>query len=134
MSLSITGNFINNIYHVLSSHEEIKLLVSQVCMSVPSVPTYPFILVELNELKAQSSLTQSSYNVDFDVWLFLREKNPQIGFDIANKIDMCLIKSQTNFTDYTILGMQKQNITLSKSADALTTKLSIKYLSLIRER
>jgi len=129
MSLSIVSNFLDSIHEVLSRSDDITNFIPQIYLAPPQTPIYPFVLIELEKVTDQNQ----NFEVGFNLCLFHRAQYPQIGIELADKIDACLLKLKDRELAFKILGIKQQNITLYKSEDTLTSKLSIKYLSLIRK-
>lgn len=129
MSLNIVSNFLDNIYNALSKSTDITTFIPEVYLTPPQISYYPFLLIELQKVTDQTQ----NFAVEFDICIFYREQPPQMGIELSDKIDNCLLKLKNLELDFKILGIKQQNITISKSEDTLTSKLSIKYLSLIRK-
>lgn len=129
MSLNIVSGFLDNIYNSLVSSTDIISLIPEIYLAPPQTPYYPFLLIELQKVTDQTH----NFAVEFDICIFYREQPPQIGIQLSDKIDECLLRLKNIDLDFKILGIKQQNITISKSEDTLTSKLSIKYLSLIRK-
>jgi len=129
MSLNIVSNFLDIIYDDLSKSADIINFIPKVYLAPPQTPNYPFLLIELQKVTDQNQ----NFAIEFDVCLFYREQPPQVGIQLADKIDARLLEIKKRELAFNILGVKQQNIVLSKSEDTLTSKLSIKYLSLIRK-
>ncbi|AVP87140.1 hypothetical protein phytr_1820 [Candidatus Phycorickettsia trachydisci] len=129
MSLSIVSNLLDSIYNLLTRSDDIINFIPQIYLAPPQNPSYPFLLLELQKVTDQNQ----NFEVEFNICLFYREQTPQVGISLADKIDECLLRLKDYDLGFKILGIKQQNITLSKSEDTLTLKLSIKYLSLIRK-
>ena len=134
MSLEPLKSFLNKVYGIIDEAEEIKDTVKGVYLSINPKPIYPFVFININKTLNVSNLVKYAYSIDFDVSLFFREKAPQKALTLANCIDSILKIENFAINEYKVLGLKKQDITLSKSQDAFTTKLSINYLGLIRQK
>jgi hypothetical protein len=134
MSLEPLNNFLNKVYCIINDDREVKSATQGVYLSINPKPIYPFIFININKTLDQGNLIKYAYNVDFDVSLFFRDRSPSKAIATANHIDSILIIENFSISEYKVLGLKKQNIAFSKSQDTLTTKLSINYLSFIRQK
>lgn len=129
MSLNIVSNFLDNIFDILSTSVDIISVLPRVYLSPPQTPNYPFLLINLEKVTDQNQ----NFAIEFDIYIFYRDQLPQIGIELSDKIDDCLLKLKKHHAGFKTLGIKQQNITISRSEDTLTSKMSIKYLSLIRK-
>lgn len=129
MSLNIVSNFLDNIFDALSTSVDIINLIPRVYLSPPQTPNYPFLLINLEKVIDQNQ----NFAIEFDIYIFYREQPLQVGIELSDKIDNCLLKLKNHNSAFKTLGIKQQNITISRSEDTLTSKISIKYLSLIRK-
>jgi hypothetical protein len=134
MSLEVLNSFLTNVYDILDRTAEIKNFVSGVYLSINPNPIYPFIFININKAINQSNCFKYAYSIDFDISLFYRDRHPDKALKLAESINKLVASSNFTFSEYKILGLQKQNVLLSKSEDTLTTKLAINYLSFIRQK
>jgi hypothetical protein len=134
MSLAPLSSFLNKVYCIINEDREIKNTTQGVYLSINPKPTYPFIFISINKTLDQSNLVKYAYSIDLDVSIFFQEKAPSNAVVIANYIDLILKIENFSIDEYKVLGLKKQDIALSKSLDALTQKLSINYLSFIRQK
>jgi hypothetical protein len=132
MSFEPINNFLNNVYSLINSSDGIKYAVKGVYISINQNPLYPFIFININKATDRGNFIKYAYNIDFNVSIFFREKHPQNAFTLAYSINEILSVNNFAILEYKIVGLQKQDIVLSRSEDTLTTKLNINYLSYIR--
>ena len=132
--LKPVNDFLDKIYNLIETSKAIRQEVEGVYLSINPNPLYPFVFIKICQIDDFSNYIKYRYELKLDILIFFRDKHTQKYLKIADMINQALDIKNFTLCDYKVLGLKKQNIIFDKSNDALTTKLTINYLTTIREK
>ncbi|WP_417904753.1 Rpn family recombination-promoting nuclease/putative transposase [Candidatus Tisiphia endosymbiont of Micropterix aruncella] len=134
MSVNFIHDFHMTIYKLLSSDQDIRLSVDRIYISVVQDAKYPFLLINILKVENISRLDQNIYEVEFEISAFARDKNQGLLTLVAEKITNKLTANACILQDYIVASMKACNINFQRSSDLITTKLTIDYKALLKEK
>lgn len=132
MSLNFIHNFQQTIYRLLSGDDEIRLNIDKIYLSVVQDAKYPFVLINILNIENISQYAQDIYEVMFEICVFARDKNSVILTNLADKITNKLVANHYLSDSYYVASIKAANINFSRSADLITSKLTINYKALLK--
>ncbi len=132
MSVNFIHDFHMTIYKLLSNDQDIRLSVDRIYISVVQDAKYPFLLINILKVENISRLGQDIYQVEFEISAFARDKNQGLLTLLAEKITNKLTANSCILQDYIVAGMKACNINFQRSADLITTRLTIDYKALLK--
>ncbi|XVN43251.1 MAG: hypothetical protein RCG15_02940 [Candidatus Rickettsia vulgarisii] len=130
MSRNFINDFQQTIYRLLSGDDEIRLSIDKIYLSVVQDAKYPFLLINILNIKNISQYIQDIYEINFEICVFARDKNSVILTSLADKITNKLITYSSD--RYNIASIKACNINFSRSADLITSKLTVNYKALLK--
>lgn len=133
MALDFIHNFQTHLYRTLCEDEKIRLSVDNVYLSITKDAKYPFLLINMIQIKDMSQFTNKIYEVEFEICAFARDKSQKILAPLADKIITKLTPETCKFIGYVVAGIKTGIINFQRGQDLLTTKLSINYVALIKK-
>lgn len=129
MSLKCIYLFQSRLYELLSSHA-----LPKVYLSMQKDEKYPFILVNLQKVLDISEHYLITYDVDFEICVFARDKAQEALLTIAHKVLDIISPQALSNKSYDVLGVKNKSIEWVRGHDLLTTKLILEYKLLIQGR
>ncbi|KAF8818803.1 hypothetical protein [Rickettsia endosymbiont of Cardiosporidium cionae] len=135
MSIEIVNKFQLKIYNILASNPEIKDIIENNCyLSIIENSTQPCLLIDILHIKNLSLITQTIYDIQFEVSAFSREKNQKILFKLATIIEKLLKIDNFWLENFLVSSIKYSDISFHKGSDMLSNKLSMQYFALIKNR
>lgn len=133
MAFNFLQDFKLQIFEILTHNANISSKVDRVYLSIVQDAKYPFLLININEIKNHSLNFHGLYNIEFEICLFIRDKSLALSTLLLNDITNVLSNIQFGLSNYTVAGLKSDGIRFEPAADLLTTKLCINYNALIKE-
>ena len=106
--------------------------INNIYLSVQQDAKYPFIVINLLNLKDCSKFDVAMYNINFEIALFIRNKNPSSSLFLVDEICKVLSPKKYRFGKYSVLGIEMNDLNFSQCQDLITTKTSINFNSTIK--
>ncbi len=111
-----------------------QVSLPKVYLSVQQDAKYPFILITMNKATNLSKHDFATYEIDFEICIFTREKAQETLLKLAANISN-LMRSETLSTEqFQVISVKDQNLDFVRGHDLLTTKLIISYKGLIQSK
>lgn len=132
MSLSLVHEFKTHIYQLLCGHKLIIDNINNIYISVQQDARYPFILINFLNLKDCSKFDVAIYNINFEIAIFIRNKNPSSSLSLVDEINKIFELKKYRFGKYSVLGIEMSDLNFSQCQDLITTKTSIIFNSTIK--
>lgn len=133
MAVNFIQDFQIAIYKLLSDDRDIRLSVDKIYLSVVHDAKYPFILINILQIKNLSKLFQNIYQLEFEISAFARDKNHGLFNILAERISNILTNNACRLQNYVVAGIKLCNINFQRSNDLITNKLVINYQALLKE-
>ena len=133
MSINFIQDFQMTIFKLLSCDSDIRLSVDKIYLSVVQDAKYPFLLINIVKAENISRVTQSIYQLDFEIVAFARDKNQGLLAKLAAKITNKLTEKSCVLPNYIVAGIKACSMNFQRSNDLITTKLTINCKALLKE-
>lgn len=134
MSISIVENFQKNIYSLLLTDHEIGSSIDKIYLSIVQDAKYPFLLINILKINDRSRFNHGIYEIEFEICLFTNNKSQNILTNLVSKIISKIKQLNIEVEGYVIAGINTGEISIIQSQDLVTTKLSIHYKALLKEK
>jgi len=134
MTINFIENFQTRIYQLLVTDHSIREDVDRIYLSTTQDSKYPFILINMIKINDCSKFNQAIYEVEFEVCIFIKDKSTKFLINLADKVIARLQHSNFILERCILAGIKAGKITIERSQDLVTTKLSISYNSLLKEK
>lgn len=131
MPLKSVGSFQRKIYEVLIEDEKLKQEVVGVYLSVQQDAKYPFILLNLLKLDDFSKYNKFSYEIEFEICLFGKDKNQEKLLYILDHITNLMKPHMVGIADYHVVAIKFSKTEWVRGQDNLTIKIITKYKALL---
>ncbi|WP_316353507.1 hypothetical protein [Candidatus Trichorickettsia mobilis] len=133
MSLNFLHDFQLKLYNALNDEQEIKQIVDKIYLSVVQDAKYPFLLINIIDANNLSKFDQQIYEIEFEICVFVRDKNQGNLTILASLINKGLNAINPGAIGYIIAGLRSTVVNFERSQDLLTTKLIMHYQALIKQ-
>lgn len=134
MSLEFIHNFQINLYNLLSQNKIIRSKIDKIYLSVVQDGKYPFVLINILELKNTGNNNQEIHNVLFEISIFYKDKSQNALIQIANHIKNILNTEAHNIADYIVTGIRLTSTKFERGHDLVTKKVVMQYQALIKNK
>ena len=131
MPLKSVGSFQRRIYEILIEDEKLQHEMIGIYLSVQQDAKHPFILLNLLKLDDFSKYDKFTYEIEFEICLFGKDKNQEKLLYIADHIVHLMQPSIPAISDYHIISMKFYKAEWVRGQDIATTKIITKYKALI---
>jgi predicted house-cleaning noncanonical NTP pyrophosphatase (MazG superfamily) len=131
MPLKSVGSFQRKIYEVLIEDAKLKQETIGVYLSVQQDAKYPFILINLLKLDDLSKYNKFSYEIEFEICLFSKDKNQEKLLYILDHITNVIQPSMIGIANYHVVAIKFSKAEWVRGQDNLTIKIITKYKALI---
>ena len=131
MPLKSVGLFQRKIYEALIADDKLKHDNVGIYLSVQQDAKHPFILLNLLKLDDLSKYNKFSYEVEFEICLFGKDKNQEKLLEIGDHIANLMRPSMLAIAHYHVIALKFFRAEWVRGQDTLTTKIITKYKALI---
>jgi hypothetical protein len=131
MPLKSVGSFQRKIYEILIEDEKLKQEMVGIYLSVQQDAKHPFILLNLLKLDDFSKYNKFSYEIEFEICLFAKDKNQEKLLYILDDITNLIKPSMVEIANYHIVAMKFSKAEWVRGQDNLTIKIITRYKALI---
>lgn len=133
VSLEFVYQFQARIYELLTNNQTIRRNVTGVYLSIQQNARYPFILISLIKIDDLSKYGIHTYQIEFEICIFARDKTQEFLLKLASNIISALRPESLNGHDYKVLGIKDNELKFARGQDLLTNKAMIKYEALLQD-
>ncbi len=131
MPLKSIGSFIRKIYEALIEDAVLKHEMVGIYLSVQQDAKQPFILLNLIKLDDLSKYNKFSYEVEFEICLFGKDKSQEKLLYIADHVVNLMKPSIIEMANYHIVALKFFRAEWVRGQDIATTKIITRYKTLI---
>lgn len=131
MSLSIVGKFQREIYKILLEEQQLKLHIKNIYIAIPKDANYPFLLINMVRMRDLSQYVQYSYEIEFDICIFEKDRNQERILAIADHIKKLITPNIVSIAEYQITSLKFIEAEWVKGQIPDVTKIILKFKSLI---
>lgn len=129
MSLEYIYLFQKQLYELLQKQE-----LPKVYLSIQQDAKYPFILLNLQKVLDISEYHLLTYDVDFEICIFARDKAQENLLKMAHIIEQTLSTATLTHELFNALSIKSQATEWVRGHDLLTTKLILQYKILLQKK
>lgn len=131
MSLDKIGIFQKDIYEILKSDNILNKELKSIYLNIKKDASLPYVLINLLKLRDLSIEGKHSYEIEFEILLFTKDKNQEKILKTANHILDLLAINNLSSDLYNTAGLKFINAEWSRGNDPNLTKISLIYKGLI---
>ena len=131
MTLSKIGLFQRRIFQILKDDENISRDLEGQYVSIPKDAKYPLLSLNISKINDLSSNERFSYEIEFYIALFSKERNQSKILEIGDYIIRILNPDIESMSDYKIKGLKFQGAKWDRGDLPNLTKISLNYNALI---
>ncbi len=134
MSLHFIYQVQARLYGLLSQTQDIRQNVAGLYLSVQHDAKYPFILINILKTHNISKHGVDTYEIDFEICIFAREKTQEFLLGVASRIVEILKPEHLSGADYDVLSIKDVSLEFVRGHDLLTNKALISYKALLQHK
>lgn len=131
MSLQSIGHFQKYIYEILKNNAQLCQNVQGIYLSVQQDAKYPFILINLLELKDVSKYSKKIYEIDYEIAIFSRERSQEPILKIADHVTDLMGLQSAGIAPANLISMKKNSMEWIRGSDGTSNKLVMKYKAML---
>jgi hypothetical protein len=130
----IIYDFQHSLYNLFINDEGISSKIDGVYLSVVQDAKYPFLLINILNIDNMSVLWQNIAKIDFEICIFTNDKNRNVSFELAQGVTNKINTHSFELTSSALAGIKVINVMLQNSKDLISTKLTIIYQALLKQK